>query len=78
MKVESHQRFFRPCRWINQPFRRLRVLVEGALEVAEATSEAEYRCARGGAVVGREVGSGGVRHHFHIDLVQRSGVNSVI
>ena len=46
--------------------------------MAEATSEAEYRCARGGAVVGREVGSGGVRRHFHIDLVQRSGVNAVI
>ena len=76
--MESHQRFFRPCRWINQPFRRLRVLVEGALEVAEETSEAEYRCARGGAVVGREVGSGGVRGQFHIDLVQRSGVNAVI
>ena len=29
LKVEGHQRFFRPCIWINQPFWRLRVLAEG-------------------------------------------------
>ena len=29
-------------------------------------------------MVGREVGSCGVRRHYHIDLVQRSGVDAVI
>ena len=33
---------YRPCRWINHPFTRLRFLEEGAVAVESAASEAEY------------------------------------
>ena len=33
VKVEDRRRFFRPCRWINHPFIRLRVSAEGAVAV---------------------------------------------
>ena len=36
VKVEDCRRFFRPCRWINRPFTRLRGFMEGA--VADAKS----------------------------------------
>ena len=42
--MEDLRRFFRPCRWINRPFRRLRVLTEEAVAVAVAALEAEDRC----------------------------------
>ena len=73
---EDHWRLFRPCRWINSPFTCLRVLEEG--EVAVAASETEDGCVPGGVVVSGEVGSGGVRCHHHIRLVQRSGGYAVI
>ena len=34
VNVEDRWRFFRPCRWINCPFTRLRVLEEGVVAVA--------------------------------------------
>ena len=74
--MEDNRRLFRPCRWINYPFTRLRVLVEG--EVAVADLEAEDGCIPGGVVIGREVSSGGVRRHHHINLVRRSGGDAVI
>ena len=43
VKVEDRRRYFRPCRWNNVPFMRLRVLAEGAVAVAVAASEAEDR-----------------------------------
>ena len=46
--------------------------------MAEAASEAEDGCVPGGAVVDREVGSGGVRHHIHIVLFWKSGGDAVI
>ena len=76
--MEDSQIFFRPCRWINTPFTSLRVLTEGAVAVSEAASEAENGCFPRGAVVGGEVGSGGVIFHPHISLVWRSGGDAVI
>ena len=52
--------------------------MEGVVTVAAAASEAEDRCVSGGAVVGGEVGSGGVCCHFHIGIVWRSGDDAVI
>ena len=78
VKVEDLQRFFRPCRWINSPFTRLRVLAEAAVAVAEETSKAEDGCVPGGEVVGREVDSGGVRCHRYISLIWRLGGNAII
>ena len=77
-EVEDCWRFFRPCIWINRYFTRLRVLVEGAAEVATAASEADDGCVLRGAVVGGEVRSGGVCRHHHIGLVWQSGGNTVI
>ena len=67
-----------PCRWINRPFTRLRVLAVGAVAVTVASSEAEDRCPPGGEVVGREVDSGRLRRHRHIGLFLRSGGDAVI
>ena len=78
VKVEDLWIFFRSCIWINCPFSRLRVLVEGEVVVAAAYLEAKYGCAPGGTVVGREVSSGGVRCHCHIAFVWRSGGDEVI
>ena len=78
VKVEDHRRLFRPCIWINLSFTRLRVLAEGAVAVASSALEAENGCVPGGAVVGGDVGSGGVRYNFHIGLVRRSGGDAVI
>ena len=50
----------------------------GEVAVVAATSEAEDECVPRDAVVGREVGSGGLRRHCHIGLVQRSGGDAVI
>ena len=35
VKLEDSQRFFRPCRWINRLFTRLRVSAEGAVADAK-------------------------------------------
>ena len=78
VKVEDCRRFFRPCRWINRPFTRLRVLEEGELAVAAAALKAEDGYVPGSAVVDGEVGRGGVRHHSHISLVWRLGGDAVI
>ena len=72
VKVGDCRRFFRPCRWINLPCTRLRVSAEGAVAVARAASKAEEGCVPGGAVVGGDFESGGVRCHHHIGLVWRS------
>ena len=69
MKVKDCWRLFRPCRWINCSFTRIRVLAEGAVGVAAAASEAENGCAPGGAVVD----SNGLTLHFHISIIRRSG-----
>ena len=78
LKVEDCWRLFKPCRWINHPFTHIRILAEGAVAVAAAASEADYGCVPGGAVVGGEVGSSEVHHHYRISLVQRLGGNAVI
>ena len=78
VKVEDHWILFRPCRWINCPFTRLRVLTKGVEAVAAAASEAEDGCVPGGTVVGGEVGSGGVCRHCNFDLVQASGGDTFI
>ena len=78
VKVDDRWRFFRPCRWINLPFMRLSVLVEGVVAVVATALEAEDGCVPGGAVVGREVGSGGIRCNIHIGIVRRSGGEAVI
>ena len=78
MEVEDCWRFSRPCIWINRPFTRIRVSANGALAVAASALEAEDGCVPGGAVVVREVNSGGVRRHCHIGLIQRSGEDEVI
>ena len=54
------------------------VLAEGSVEVEAAALEAEDGCVPGGAVVGREVGSGGIRCNIHIGIVRRSGGEAVI
>ena len=69
VEVEDCLIFFIPCRWINNPFTHIRVLVEGMLAVAVATSETEDEFTHGGAVVGGEVSSVRIRRHCHISLV---------
>ena len=76
--MEYCRKFFSPCRWINLPFTHLRVSEEGAVAVAVAALEEEFGCVPGCAVVGGDVGSGGVRCHRHIGLVWRSGGDAVI
>ena len=77
MKVDDRWIFFRPCRWINLPFMRLSVLLEGAVAVVATALEAEDGCVPGGAVIGKEISSGRVCHHHHIGIVWRSGGNAV-
>ena len=56
----------------------IRVSAEGAVAVVEVALEEEDGCVPRGLVVCGEVGSGRVRHHHHINLVQRTGGNAVI
>ena len=74
-EVEYLWRFLGTCRWINHLFMHHRVSAEGG--VAAAALEAEGGCFLGGVVVGGEVVSVRVRC-CRIDLVWRSGVNTVI
>ena len=73
VKMEDLWRFFRLCKWINRPFKHLRVLAEGTIEVAATASEAEDRCFPRGAVVDGEFRSGGVHSYRRIILVCQSG-----
>ena len=41
VEVEDRGRFFRACRWINPPFKRLGVSAEGAVSVYSVASEAD-------------------------------------
>ena len=76
--MEDCQILFWPCRWINHPFTRLRVVAEGVVAVVMVASKAEGGCVPGDAVVDGEVGSGRVRRNFGIGLVWRSGGDAVI
>ena len=78
VKVEDRWRLFRPCRWINLLFTRIRVSAERTVAVAAAEFEAEDGQLPVGAVVGGEVSSGRIRRHFHISLVWRPGGDAVI
>ena len=54
------------------------VAAAASVAAAAAALEVEDGCVPRGAVVGGEVGSGGVRRHCHIALVCRSGGNVVV
>ena len=74
--MEDSHIFFRPYRWINFPFTRVRVLSEGVVAMVEKKAEDGYIPV--GAVVGGEVFSGGVRFHCHIGPGRRSGGDAVV
>ena len=78
VEVEDCQILFGTCRWINHPFTRLRVSADFAVAMVTVALEAEDGCVPGGAVVGKEVRSGGICCYCHIGLVQWSGGNAVI
>ena len=76
--MEGRWIFFRPFRWINHPFKCLRVLSEGLLAEVAAASEAEVGFVPRGATLGVEVSSGRVRCYCCIGLIWRLGGDAVI